>query len=128
MFDKKILGATLSKSNIPFVIGKLLKHNYLKYLAFLLWNYELKVMKKRKVESSIFSKSLGEKGIKLSWRTMLCMDKCCPNQTFFIPLKISWNINIKNDLAFSIWSCEWKVMANGRVQGQIFNASFPRGN
>jgi hypothetical protein len=40
----------------------------LKYFAFLIWNYELKVKKRRNVESWTYSKSLGEKGIKLWYK------------------------------------------------------------
>jgi hypothetical protein len=34
----------------------------------------------------------------------------CANQTFFIPLKNSQNVNIESDIAFSIWGYELKVM------------------
>ncbi len=35
----------------------------------------------------------------------------CSNQTFFIPLENSQNIDIKSDIAFFIWSYKLKVMA-----------------
>jgi hypothetical protein len=38
-----------------------------------------------------------------------------PNQLFFISLKSCQNINVKNDVEFSIWSCELKVMMKRRV-------------
>ncbi len=48
-----------------------------------------------------------------------CKSKPCPNQEFFMLLERFQNINIKSELAFSIWSCELKVMGNKRFESQI---------
>lgn len=42
------------------------------------------------------------------------------NQTFFISLQSSWNINIKNDFSFVNSSYEQKVMAKKEIKDLIF--------
>jgi hypothetical protein len=44
----------LSKLNIVYTIGKLLKHGYLNNLAFSIWGYELNVTIKKRVKGQIF--------------------------------------------------------------------------
>jgi hypothetical protein len=51
MFDMKFRGQTLSKWNICNTIGKLSKIRYLKRSYIFIWNYELNILKKRKVGS-----------------------------------------------------------------------------
>ncbi len=50
-------GVALSKSIIIYTIEKLLKHIY-NEIKFSFWNYELKFMPKRKVESQIKSQMI----------------------------------------------------------------------
>jgi hypothetical protein len=40
-------------------------------------------------------------------------------EEFFISLKISWNINVKNGFASPIWTFETQVMAKKRVGSQV---------
>jgi hypothetical protein len=42
--------------------------------------------------------------------------KICSNLKFFVPLKISLNVDIKSELAFFIWNYELGVMAKRKVK------------
>jgi hypothetical protein len=42
--------------------------------------------------------------------------KTCSNLKFFVPLRISLNVDIKSELAFFIWNYELEVMAKSKVE------------
>jgi hypothetical protein len=62
------------------------------------------------IDSQIFKSSL--QGSHLMWRQGMF-------EEFFISLKISWNINVKNGFASPIWTLETQVMAKKRVGSQV---------
>ncbi len=52
------------------------------------------------------------------WKEII-RDKLYPNQKKIIPFKSSQSVDFENDLAFSIWSYELKVMGKRKVGSQI---------
>jgi len=59
-----------------------------------------------------------------SWNVSTFLDKnvrvnLAQIKNLFILLERYQNIDIKSELAFSIWSCELKVMGNKRFESQI---------
>jgi hypothetical protein len=45
-------------------------------------------------------------------------------EKFHIPLKISWNVNVINELTWSIWILIAQIMAKRRVKNQSVNLTF----